>query len=255
MPETKANRVALITGGGSGIGRATAMALARQGFALALVGRRMERLEETRRMLPPGTTPLLISADIADPGIARSMIDRAVARFGRLDALINNAGDAPRVPIERTLPELLDRVYKINALAPANAIARVWPIFKAQSAAAAGEKRDPDAPPPVGGRIVSVSTLGTIDPFPGFFAYASAKASVNLMARCCANEGRAHGIFAFAVAPGAVETEMLRVNFPEGVLAREKCLSVDQVAAVIVECVLGERDAQSGDTILLPSPE
>ena len=97
--------------------------------------------------------------------------------------------------------------------------------------------------------MVNVSSMATQDPFPGFFAYAASKAALNLMARSCATEGREHGIRAFAVAPGAVETDMLRAAFGEDVIPREQTLDPDTVARVIVECVTGERDAQNGDTI------
>jgi NAD(P)-dependent dehydrogenase (short-subunit alcohol dehydrogenase family) len=96
--------------------------------------------------------------------------------------------------------------------------------------------------------------MATTDPFPGFFIYAAAKAGVNLMAKSCAKEGREFGIRAFSVAPGAVETPMLRALFSEVQLPPEKCLSPDDVAKVVVECIAGERDTQNGETIFIPSP-
>lgn len=230
-----ADPAALITGAGSGIGRATAVALAREGYRLALVGRRAEPLAQTAAALPSGSHSIQIIADVAKPEDAARMIDAAAAAFGRLDALVNNAGFAPLLPIDRTTPEILRQVYNTNALGPAYAIARAWPIFVRQRR----------------GCIVNLSTLGTFDPFPGFFAYAAAKAAVNLMALSCANEGREHNIRAFAIAPGAVETEMLRANFPESVIPRSKTLPPESVAQVIVECVLGKRDEQNGRTIIV----
>lgn len=226
-------RAALVTGAGSGIGRETARVLGERGFRVALVGRREAALRETAALLGSGS--VVIAADVGDAASARRAVDRAAAEFGRLDVLVNNAGVAPLRPIDRTTPEVLEETFRVNALGAANAIAAAWPVFARQRS----------------GCVVNVSTLGTIDPFPGFFAYAASKAAVNLMARSCANEGRAIGVRAFAVAPGAVETDMLRANFGEQAIPRAACLSARDVALVIAECVDGKRDAQNGDVIVV----
>ncbi len=234
MPE----RVAIITGAGSGIGRATAIMLAREGWSLALVGRRGKELRETAHLCGQGRS-LAIEADIAREHAAERIIKGTLDQFGRIDALVNNAGRAPMLPIEEHTPEIIRDVYETNALAPARLIARLWPVFQAQHARGAACR----------GYIVNVSTLGTLDPFAGFFAYAASKASVNLMAMSCAKEGAPIGVRAFAVAPGAVETDMLRAIIPQSVIPREKTLAPEDVARVIVECLHGSRDGQSGQTI------
>lgn len=228
-------KVALITGAGSGIGRAAAILLARSGFTLALVGRREEPLRETASLLPPGSNASLLPADIADPAQARRIVESTDAEFGRLDVLINNAGYAPSLPIEAHTADLLGEIYRINALGPANTIAAAWPIFHRQGS----------------GRIINISTLGTIDPFPGFFGYAAAKTAVESMVRSCATEGRKHGIRAFAIAPGAIETAMLRSNFPESKLPRSSALAPEAVAEVILACASGDRDSDSGARIIV----
>ncbi len=228
--------VAIVTGAGSGIGRATASALSAAGYCLALVGRRTEPLEQTAALL--STASLVCAADLRDPGAIVPMISDIALHFGWIDVLVNNAGDAPLASIDRSTPELIDETYRVNAIGPANLIAAVWPHFQ--------QRRS--------GCIVNVSSMATLDPFPGFFAYAGAKAACNLMARSCAKEGRAIGVRAFAVAPGAVETPMLRKNFSERAIPPRKCLLPEQVAAVILECVLGRRDADNGTTIPVPSP-
>lgn len=229
-------RAALITGAGSGIGREVAVRLAAEGYRLVLVGRREGPLRETAAMAGAGADGAVVyAADVADAAKVRGAVDAAVQRFGRLDVLVNNAGYAPLLPIERTTPEVIEAAYRVNALAPAHAIARAWPVFLRQGS----------------GCIVNISTMGTDDPFEGFFAYAASKAAVNLMAKSCAKEGRPHGIRAFAVAPAAVETAMLRGLFPPEVIPPEACLSPGEVAAVVVDCVLGRRDEENGRTIFL----
>jgi NAD(P)-dependent dehydrogenase (short-subunit alcohol dehydrogenase family) len=160
-----------------------------------------------------------------------------------VDALVNNAGLAPLCPIDQTTAETIQQVYMTNAVGPACAIAAAWVAFKRQHA----EKRMCR----LGHVIVNVSTLGTSDPFPGFFAYASSKASLNVMAQSCASEGKAIGVKAFSVAPGAVETGMLRSLFSKNVLPTANCLTPQRVAEEILACICGERELQNGKTIFL----
>jgi NAD(P)-dependent dehydrogenase (short-subunit alcohol dehydrogenase family) len=235
MAEQQEQPVALITGAGTGIGRATAIVLAQEGYRISLVGRRREKLEKTAGMLPDGATRLCLEADIGTMQHARDIVDRTVGHFGRLDVLVNNAGCAPKLPIEEHTPEIIDETYRINALGPAYSIARAWSVFQRQRR----------------GCIVNISTLGTMDPFPGFFAYAASKAAVNLMARSCAVEGRSFGIRAFAVAPAAVETAMLRSIIPESVIPRDRTMPPARIAEVVLQCVRGERDEENGGTIVV----
>ncbi len=235
-PKAENPPVAIVTGAGSGIGRATALALSGAGYRLALFGRREEPLRETESLLE--SHAMVIAGDIAKRRDAQSMVDQAHKHFGRLDVLVNNAGLAPLKPVAEHDADLIKRVFRTNSIGPAIAIARAWPIFVEQR----------------GGCIVNLSSMATADPFPGFFAYAASKAAVNLLAMSCAKEGAEHGIRAFAVAPGAVETGMLRAIADEAMIPREACLAPEAVARVITECVLGSRDAENGATIYMPGP-
>jgi NAD(P)-dependent dehydrogenase (short-subunit alcohol dehydrogenase family) len=211
--------------------------LAARGYDLALAGRRPDKLRETAAQLSGGPA-LELRADVGDHADATAIIDRTLDRFGRLDVLINNAGSAPLLPIEAHTPDLLDEIYRTNAIGPAITIARAWPVFKQQRS----------------GCIINVSTMATIDPFAGFFGYAAAKASVNLMAFSCAKEGKPFGVRAFAVAPGAVETQMLRSLFPETQLPRNRVMPPERIASVIVECITGEHDDKNGQVIVVNDP-
>lgn len=234
--------VALVTGAGSGIGRATCIALAGAGYRLAIVGRSIERLQATRS-LTPNTDVHCLPADLEDPAQVEGMVDAALAHFGRIDALINNAGWSPAATIPQTTPEVAQRVFALNALAPCIAISRVWPILERQ--ARAGE-----AP----GVIVNVSSLASVDPFPTLYAYGAAKAGMNNLARSVATLGQPLGIRGYAVAPGAVETELLRSIVDEKTLPATKTLRPEAVAEIILSCVRGDRDRESGSTIFIPSP-
>ncbi|MEQ8850760.1 MAG: SDR family oxidoreductase [Phycisphaerales bacterium] len=227
--------VAIITGASSGIGLAVAHALHDRGWRLALVARNEQRLQSAAAELSGDALPLLLSADVGRIDDVDRIVTQTLERFGRIDALVNNAGTAPLHTIEETSLAVIESAYRVNAIGPAALISLIWPEFIRHK----------------GGCVVNVSTMGTADPFPGFFAYASSKAATNLMALACANEGAEHGIRAFAVAPGAVETPMLRSLFDEKRIPSEQCLTPDDVASVIVECILGGRDDENGQTIFL----
>jgi NAD(P)-dependent dehydrogenase (short-subunit alcohol dehydrogenase family) len=230
--------VSIVTGAGSGIGAATARMLAARGHSVVLVGRRVEPLEEVRASMAEPTRHLVMPADVADSGLAAEIVDRTVEAYGRIDALILAAGTAPRASIEETTEELLEEAFFVNAFGKAFFIVRAWPVFKRQRA----------------GRVVVVSTLGTLDPFPGFFAYAASKSAADSFVRSIRAEGKSIGVKAFAVNPGCVETAMLRRNFPEHVIPREKALPPEAIAEVIVACACGERDGDNGKVIPVHSP-
>ncbi len=228
--------VAIVTGASSGVGEQTARLLAERGYRLALAARSADRLRAVSDTL--ATQTICLPMDLAETDNAATMVDRTLDAFSRLDCLINNAGYASLAPIDRTPPDAIERTFAINAIAPAKAIARAWPHFLARRT----------------GRIINVSSMATRSPFPGFFAYAAAKSALNLMALSCHIEGIQYGIRAFAVAPGAIETPMLRRLFDEQAIPPEKCLHPADVARVICALAMGEHDDKSGQTIDLPSP-
>jgi len=241
MPPPNPTPVALITGASSGIGREVALQLAVRHCTLALVARGGERLEavgDACSALGSGDV-LLRSTDMAVPEDVLAMVDAALDAFGRIDILINNAGLAEVQPLGQVELEHLEAVFAINAIGPALAINCVWPGMVKQG----------------GGRIVNVSSIAARDPFPGLFAYAAAKSALSSMTRSIAGEGRAAHIKAFTVAPGAVETPMLRSLFDETMIGADQTLPPADVAQTIVECAMGERDELNGEVIWLSRVE
>lgn len=238
-------QVALVTGAGSGIGRATALLLAERGYELCLVGRRPERLEETAaqaRARRANVVIQVLAADCSKWDEAQGAVAQCVQRFGRLDVLVNNAGAAPTATIADTTGPMANEVFAINAIGPMAMIVAAWPTFVKQR----------------GGCVVNVSSMATIDPFPSLFAYAAAKASLNVMCKSIVNQAKADGmpgIRAYAIAPGAVETEMLRGVVSEQMLPRSKTLTPERVAELICESAAGDHVDQNGETIPLPGPE
>jgi NAD(P)-dependent dehydrogenase (short-subunit alcohol dehydrogenase family) len=230
--------VAIITGAGSGVGRATCLRLADAGWRIALVGRREAALRETAEQIEPMNSNedlLVLPADITADGAPRLIVDRIQQAWGRIDALVNNAGVAPLVDIEKTDAQLLGEVFSVNAFAPALLIAAAWPVMKARKS----------------GRVVNIASMAVIDPFPGFFMYGAAKSALESLTRSIMNEGAEHGIRAFTIAPGAIETDMLRALFSRDMLPADQALDPDAVADVVVQCVTGRRDDDAGTRIAL----
>jgi len=233
-------RVALITGAGSGIGRAIAIAFSHAGYALTLVGRREDKLRETAALCR-GTTQC-VAADITTADAATGAVRSCLDRHTRLDVLINNAGVGVVAPIPQTSDDLLEQTYRLNAFAPAWMTREAWPAFAAQYAGAG-----------IGGCIITISSMASIDPFPGFFAYAGSKAAASIMAASIAKEGAAIAVRAFALAPGAVETSMLRAAFDESMISREQTLDPARIAEITLECAQGTHDHLNGRNIpILP---
>jgi NAD(P)-dependent dehydrogenase (short-subunit alcohol dehydrogenase family) len=244
--------VALVTGASAGIGCAAAKRLAASGVRLAMVARNQERLDEAATRIcdsHPDVGPILtIPTDVADSAQAEAAVRQTVEQLGRLDIVVNNAGLAPLKPIEQTSPTDYRDAIAVNLLGPAAIVATAWPVFREQferaAAGNAGAERS-------SARVVNVTTLGTADPFPGFAAYAAAKAALGSLTRSITNEGVDLGVRAFNVAPGAVETDMLRGLFNTSTVPEHICLTPDQVAQVIAGCALGLYDQHAGKTLYL----
>lgn len=223
-------KVCLITGAGRGIGRATAMEMSKRGWDLALIARTQAELDETIRLAGGGMS---IRADVTRPEQVQQAVNEALRRFERIDAAVTCAGAAPLAPIEKTTDEQFRLAVDSN-LAHAFYVTRaLWPQMKTQG----------------GGVFVNVSSLAARDPFDGFGAYGAAKAGINVFSLVAAHEGAPHNIRVHVVAPGAVETQMLRQNFPESMLPAEQTLQPAEVAKVIAQCITGDLHCTSGEVI------
>lgn len=239
------NKVAIVTGAGSGIGRAVAVQLATiHSFAVVLVGRTDDKLEQTREVISDndGDASLVrvLTGDITQPAFCRQIINDTITRWHRIDAIANVAGAAPLQPIEQTTDDAWRNVIDTNLTSIVHLTTAAWPHLK--------QRADTG-----GSAIANVSSLASFDPFPGFALYASAKVGVNMFTMCTAREGAEHNIRAVAVAPGAVETPMLRGLFDESIIAKDQTLSPDDVAVVLTGCITGQREFESGETIQLPN--
>jgi NAD(P)-dependent dehydrogenase (short-subunit alcohol dehydrogenase family) len=213
---TNERRTCVITGGSRGIGLATALRFAKRLDNVVIAARTARSLEgAVQQIVDAGALCEAVPTDVGTPAGAKEVIDVAIQRFGRIDVLVNNAGAAPLAKMTEFTVGQFRQCVDVNIGGVFYATRAAWPHLMEQES----------------GTIVNISSAASVDPFQGFAVYGACKAWVNLFTQAIAEEGRPLGIRALAVAPGAVETKMLRRNFPD--LPRSQTLDPDQVAAVV----------------------
>ncbi|MBL4697499.1 MAG: SDR family oxidoreductase [Phycisphaerales bacterium] len=238
MNHTKQSPVAMVTGAGSGIGRAVAIGLGAQGYSVILVGRKLENLEETGQIIwqQHRSDSHPVSIDITSTNERNWLIDEIYAAYGRLDALVNCAGIGTCKAIgELSEAEILE-LFKVNAIGPIELARLALPeLIKSK------------------GCVINVASMAIVDPFVGLGIYGCTKAALDGLTRALHNEYSEQGVRAYTVAPGAVETEMLRSIVSTDLLPTDQTLSPEQVAGKIIACITGDVAEASGSTILLKS--
>jgi NAD(P)-dependent dehydrogenase (short-subunit alcohol dehydrogenase family) len=229
-------RLVIVTGGGRGIGRATCRRFAAAGDQVVAVARTAAEIEETRDQIQAdGGVCAACSADLGRCEEVERLIDSVHREFGRVDVLVNNAGMVVKGPAATMDPAAFEAMVAVNISAIFHATRRVWPIMEAQG----------------GGTIINVSSMAAFDPFPGLGTYGATKAWVNTFTLGLAGEGRKAGIRVFGVAPGSVETKMLRSIFPD--LPAHRVLSPDQLADTIFAVARPEFAHATGQVIAVRS--
>ena len=191
-------RVAIVTGGGTGIGRATALLLAERGASVAVAGRRREPLDSVVAEIEAvDRKALALETDVRKSESVQAMVDAVVARFGRIDVLINNAGGAHgHVSLARMDLTKWDRDVQLNLSAAMYCSQAALPHLKASK-----------------GCVVNISSLAGMHGTQGVGAYSAAKAGLQMFTRVCAAEWGPAGVRVNCVAPGMIATELARSNW------------------------------------------
>jgi NAD(P)-dependent dehydrogenase (short-subunit alcohol dehydrogenase family) len=235
LSEVDTHPLALVTGAGRGIGRAVALALAREGFSLCIAARTRDELEETRRLsaLKPSRA-LIVLVDLADDEAPAALFDAAVDCYGRVDLLVNNAGWAPRrTPLVKLAPADQDRMIAVNLRAPI-ALARMAAAWMAGHG---------------GGAIVNIASVAAERTPAGEAVYAATKAGLVAFTRASFAELRGDEIKLSVIVPGLVDTALIP---PNRRLDRRSMLSPDDVAAAVLEVVRAPARACPVEIVLEP---
>jgi NAD(P)-dependent dehydrogenase (short-subunit alcohol dehydrogenase family) len=221
-------RAAVVTGAGSGIGRAVAVALFDAGFDVVLAGRRPTALDETAALCAhhPGRRAIAVPTDVADETAVAHLFQTAEFAFGRVDVLFNNAGaSAPAVPIDHITPAQWRAVVDVNLTGAFLCAQAAFRIMKAQW--------------PMGGRIINNGSISAVTPRPFSAPYTSTKHAITGLTKSLSLDGRAHDIACSQIDIGNAETDMTepmaRGAFQaDGAVRPEPRMDVSHVADAVV---------------------
>jgi NAD(P)-dependent dehydrogenase (short-subunit alcohol dehydrogenase family) len=221
------NKVAIVTGAGSGIGRASALALLKDGWKVALAGRRADALEATRSAAGElAGNALAVPTDATDPAAVKALFAATKDAFGRLDLLFNNAGTgAPAIPLEDLSVEQWKTVVDINLTAVFLCTQEAFRIMKSQS--------------PRGGRIINNGSISAHAPRPLSSPYTATKHAITGLTKATSLDGRAYDIACGQIDIGNAATEMTQrmtggVLQANGTMAPEPRMDVQHVADAVV---------------------
>ena len=219
-------KVAIVTGAGSGIGRASALALLRDGWSVALAGRRAEALAETARLAPAGRHTLVVPTNVTDEASVRSLFEKTTGAFGRIDLLFNNAGiGTPPVLLEDFHVEKWRQIVDVNLTGAFLCLREAFRVMKSQT--------------PRGGRIINNGSISAHVPRLNSAPYTATKHAITGLTKSAALDGRKYDIACSQIDIGNAATPMASrmangVPQADGNVRPEPLMDVEHVAEAIV---------------------
>lgn len=235
--ESLRRRSAIVTGGGTGIGRGVAVALAREGVTVAVCGRREETLQETVRTINETEGEgFAFRADVSKADDVTRLVDAVIERWGTVDILVNNAGIGGGDYIHQHDIEAWDRILAVNLRGPFLMARAVLPTMRRQRA----------------GHIINISSEAGIEYYKGSGAYGVSKHALNALGEYIQRENQEFGIHVNTICPGMVVTEMTADNSD---LIHEKSLYPDDIADLVVWLVSRRQNVKIGKPILIQTME
>ncbi len=220
------SKVAVVTGAGSGIGRAVAVGLRGEGYSVVIAGRRAEELRKTAAIACEGPEMLVAPTDVAQPDSVRALFERVTATYSRLDLLFNNAGtSAPPIPMEDLTFEQWNTVVASNLTGSFLCAQEAIRIMKAQT--------------PRGGRIINNGSISAHSPRPLSAPYSATKHAITGLTKCISLDGRAYDIACSQIDIGNAATPMtermaIGVLQPNGTVMPEPRLDLQHVVDAVL---------------------
>ena len=221
------NKIAMVTGAGSGVGRACSLALLRAGYTVVLVGRRAEKLQETVDQAgDDAERTLAVPTDIANPEEVKSLFEKIKQTYGRLDVLFNNAGTgSPSVELDEVPFETWQTVVAVNLTGAFLCTQGAYGMMRRQE--------------PRGGRIINNGSISAATPRPGSAPYTSTKHAITGLTKSTALDGRKHDIACGQINIGNAATEMTArmadgVPQPDGTMMPEPTIDANHIADAVV---------------------
>lgn len=224
MKSSLRNRVALITGAGSGIGRAIALRLAQEGVQLILCGRTHSKLAETKALIPNAEASI-VTGDLLDPAFPQKCVHASIDTFGRLDILINNAGLAQSQSFEEISSEEYDRIMNTNVKAPFLLTQAALPYLRVSDYAT----------------IINIASVTAHKGYPLQSVYSASKHALIGLSKSLANEVYSDGIRVHVISPGGVFTDMVRISRPD--LSGDGMILPEDVAEIAAFFLLNRGNA------------
>ena len=227
MPED--SKVAVITGAGSGIGRAVSLALLKRNYKVVLAGRRGGALEETAALSNGFGQTLVVTADVAQAPSVRDLFKKGIEVFGRIDVVFNNAGiPAPNIPLEDLTPEQWEAVIAVNLTGAFFVAQAAFRVMKDQS--------------PQGGRIINNGSVSAHAPRPHSAPYTATKHAITGLTKSLSLDGRKYNIACGQIDIGNASTSMTKLSETgtyqaNGTIMAEPTMSVNDVAEAVVYMV------------------
>ena len=225
-------KIAIVTGGGTGIGKAVAEAFAAAGARVTVAGRRRGKLEETARDIPGGAEPFV--CDVTDEAQVKALFDTVAAREGRIDILVNNAGMSAPAPTHELDPAVWRRVIDVN-LTGAFLCARA--AFRRMI-------------PQKSGRIINIGSISAQMSRPNAAPYTASKFGLEGLTRSLALDGREHGIAASIIHPGNVGTDIWRGR--EHISGREGLIPLADIGRAAVTMAGMDPSVNMLSAVILP---
>ncbi len=219
-------KVAIVTGGSRGIGRAIAVALGAEGATLVLAARSPAKLDETANVVRrAGGRAETVVTELTEEDSIRSLVAVARDKFGRLDILINNAGITHSAPLEQTRTEDLDRCWAVNARAPFILCREALPLLRQAEEAT----------------IINISSVVGVKGYPLQSAYTASKHALRGMTISLAEELRGTNIRVHVICPGGVDTDMVQHVRPD--IKKEDLIGPEEIADLVLYLVTHKGNA------------